>query len=69
MNSASWGPEDQELLAEQLGMRDDLALQVVLAERANLDARPEPAPAQPGDAAWKAIGTRADPAPQGGTAG
>jgi chitodextrinase len=49
--------------------RVSLGAYVYEAERANLDARPEPALAQPEGAAWKVVGTRADPALPGGTAG
>ena len=49
--------------------RVSLGAYVYEAERANLGVRPEPAPAQPGRAAWTAVGTRADPALQGRTAG
>ena len=46
--------------------RVSLGAYVYEAERANLDVRPEPAPAEPGRAAWKVVGTRADPAARGG---
>ena len=63
-------PEWRPATSYARGDRVSLGAYVYEAERANLDARPEPAPALPADAAWKAIGTRADPAPpQGGTAG
>ena len=60
-------PEWRPATSYARGDRVSLGAYVYEAERANLDARPEPAPALPADAAWKAIGTRADPAPpQGG---
>ena len=62
-------PEWRPATSYARGDRVSLGAYVYEAERANLDARPEPAPAQPGDAAWKVVGTRTDPAPQGGTAG
>ena len=49
--------------------RVGLGAYVYEARRANRGVRPEPAPAQPGRAAWKVVGTRADPSPRGGTAG
>ncbi len=46
-----------------------LGAYVYEAERANQGVRPEPTPAQPERAAWKVVGTRAEPAPQDGTTG
>lgn len=45
------------------GARVSLGPYVYEALRANRRVRPEPAPAQPGRAAWKVVGTRANPAP------
>ena len=55
-------PEWQSTTSYASGDRVGLGAYVYEAERANLDARPEPVPAQPGDAAWRAIGTRAEAA-------
>ena len=62
-------PEWRPATSYARGDRVSLGAYVYEAERANLDAQPEPAPAQPGGAAWKVVGTRTNPAPQGGTAG
>ena len=60
-----WGPATS--YAD--GDRVSLDAYVYEAERANLGVRPEPAPAQPESAAWKVVGTRADPALPGRTTG
>ena len=62
-------PEWQPALSYERGDRVSLGAYVLEAQRANQGIRPEPVPSQPERAAWKVVGTRAEPAPQEGTAG
>ena len=62
-------PEWRPAISYARGDRVSLGAYVYEAQLANRGVRPEPTPSQPERAAWKVVGTRAQPAPREGTAG
>jgi chitinase len=62
-------PEWQPALSYERGDRVTLGAYVLEAVRANAGVRPEPVPSQPERAAWKVVGTKADPTAGGAAAG